>query len=182
MLDGVKLTPVGLNPSVWEENPLLNFVSRFSHTTNEIEQRKRAKFQSLEFAISECETCTINGSLHKYYNANNTNSNDLTFLNLLETINNLKLNFSIDPNTTLIRNLEIGVNIPLNYDPDIVIQSLISHKKRSFYPMDRDNEKIGFECSHDRYRIKIYNKSLQSKLQNNNLLRYEIKIKKTAKY
>jgi hypothetical protein len=182
MIDGVKCTCAGLHPDVWKQNKLLNFCSTYNHATGEIGQRASAKFQSINFTVSENGSSSINGSLHKYYNADNTNYNDFHFQLLSQALNSLNLNFSIDLNTAKINALEIGVNIELPFSPETIINSLICHKKRNFYPIDKDNEKLGLYCNHSEYVVKIYDKGKQDRglhfLKDIKLLRYEIKIKK----
>lgn len=185
MIDGVKSLCNGLNVGLWQNNPLLNFNLSVSEQTGELfTHRKEAKSKSLRFTALKSEksndyTCLINGSLHKYNNADGTNYNDFSFSQLCDTINSLELNYSIDAKTTNIQRLEVGVNIELDYSPEVILKNIICHKGKPFESINCRNRKMGVICEHTDYSIKIYNKSLQSGITDKHILRYEVKLNRS---
>jgi len=177
MIDGIKFTCAGLHPSVWIQNTLLDFGGRVSYKTGQSDLRQTANFQSMEFVVSENGSCSLHGSLHKYYNANDTNYNAFSFNNLTETLNNLNLNFSINPHNAEIHSIEIGVNINLDFKPKDVLNSLICHKNKPFNLICKNDKLLGKVCTYTDYEIKIYDTARKHKIKEN-ILRFELKIKR----
>lgn len=183
MIDGVKCSCNGLDASLWRGNALLDFGLCVSESTGELlSPRIEAKYQSLRFAISPSQggklACSLFGSLHKYHNANDTNYNAFTFIELSDTLGDLSRRFDIDLCTASIHSLEIGVNIPLDYHPAIILKNVICHKGKPFAPLDYRDTRLGLICDHTDYAIKLYDKGYQSKIEelDKYVLRVEIKL------
>lgn len=183
MIDGVKCSCVNLNADVWRNNPLLDFGLWVSETTGEtLTARRLAKADSLQFIISPTQTggfsCSITGSLHKFKNKNGMNWNDFTFSELCRTLDNLSTNFNIQLDTTFIHSIEIGVNMELDFNPYIILKSVICHKGKAFNYLDKKDKRLGLICEHTDYAIKLYDKGHQSKISERNkyVLRFEVKL------
>ncbi len=183
MIDGVKCSCVGLDANRWRDNPLLDFGLTVSENTGELlTGRREAKTRSMWFAMTPQRgggfACSIAGSLHKYKNGNDTNYNAFTFPELSDTLDDLSERFGIDLASALIHSLEVGVNIQLDYTPQIILKNVICHKGKAFDSIDRRNKKLGLICVHTDYSVKLYDKGYQNKIPELDkfVLRYEIKI------
>lgn len=183
MIDGVKCSCVGLDADLWRQNPLLDFGLCISESTGELLTLKReANARSLKFVISPHSngglSCSILGSLHKYKNNNGTNWNNFTFTELLDTLGSLQREFNIDLSKAQIHSIEMGVNIQLDYKPEIILRNVVCHKGKGFDSLDRKDRKLGLICVHTDYAIKLYDKGYQSKIAefDKYVFRYELKI------
>jgi len=121
---------------------------------------------------------SINGSLHKWHNKGYSNSDQFTFENVQKAVHNLCSLFSISPNKVLLHGLEIGVNISLPYSVKKLLKSIVAYKGKPFTQINKSNESKGFVCSLSEYHLKIYNKGNQGKTGAENLLRFEVSVKK----
>lgn len=166
MIDGIKTG--NINISIQKE---LDWTISVNEKTGEVKTIKTAECQGLLF-IDKGNRVYLKGSLHKYFNNGQHNYNDFAFNDLANTIDQLKTRFGIDPNTTLLENVEFGVNIELPFTPDRVINSLVLHKGE---PFNKFTKGRGVECNHAQYFIKVYNKGQQFNLKKN-LLRVEVKV------
>lgn len=181
MIDGVKCSCIGHDPDLWRQNPRLNFGLCVSESTGELlTQKREAKTRSLRFVIAPKSgglSCSIVGSLHKYKNNNDTNFNDFTFPELLATLDSLQNDFDINLSQTHIHSMEIGVNIQLDYSPEIILKNVVCHKGKPFDSLDRKDRKLGLICDHTDYAVKLYDKGHQSKIAElgKYVLRYEVK-------
>ncbi len=181
MIDGLKCSCVGLNVDLWKNNPYLNFEISVSESTGEIlTQRREAKVKNLCFVLSPTSgggfSCSFNGSLHKYSSIDSSNHDDFTYSNLTKALDNLTNDYSIELDHTSIHSLEVGVNIELDYSPEIVFKKAICHKGKPFDRLDSRNKRFGIKCTHTDYAIKLYDKGYQYKINGKYILRYEIKM------
>jgi hypothetical protein len=87
---------------------------------------------NLEFKLFPSGRIQISGSLHKYWNNGYHNYNAFNLNHVLEVIKDLEMKFGIDPFNMRLENLEFGVNISLTYNPNVLLDNLVSFKKRSF--------------------------------------------------
>jgi len=181
MIDGVKCSCVGVCSDLWQRNTLLDFGIWVSEATGEVRtKRKVAKFQSLQFIISDNGACSIAGSLHKFHNGNDTNYNDFTFADLCQTLQSLNRHFGIELPTAQIHSIEIGVNLELNYKPEIILRNIICHKNKTFNNLNGKDIRCGVVCEYDEYAIKFYDKGHQNRISEKGkyILRYEIRLHK----
>ena len=118
MVDYISSEIKGITPGVLEQNPLLEFQCRLNKKTGEIDDFfSNAYYKGLEFQILRPTTkrtktkILLKGSLHKYWNNGAHNFNDFDLNSLNEVLQDLKNNFGIKPENTVLRALEIGVNI-----------------------------------------------------------------------
>lgn len=181
MIDGLKCSCVGLNVDLWKNNPYLNFELSVSESTGEIlTQRREAKVKNLCFVLSPTSgggfSCSFNGSLHKYSSIDGSNHDDFIYSDLTKILDNLTNDYSIELNHTSIHSLEVGVNIELDYSPEIVFKKAICHKGKPFERLDSRNKRFGIKCTHTDYAIKLYDKGYQYKINGKYILRYEIKM------
>lgn len=179
MIDGVKLSCVGLNADLWRNSPLLDFGISVSESTGEVlNQRREAKYRDMRFILSPCIrggfSCFMSGSLHKY--AKGDNYSDFSYSDLSDTLDNITENHFLALENTNIHGMEIGVNIELPYSPEIVFKKAVCHQRKPFEHMNSKDKRIGVACTHTDYAIKLYDKGYQCKIENKYILRYEVKV------
>ena len=173
MIDGVKCVCGGVTPAMWNTVAPLDFGISVSETTGELLCSKReAKRDGLTFRTNG-GCCQLFGSLHTFKNGGGTNADNFTFNDLQRVLNALQTVYKVDLDKTLIQHLEIGVNIPLEYSPEIPIKAAISHRGRSFTPLyDRKRHRVGKVCERLDYTLKLYDKGKQDGT-GANILRFE---------
>lgn len=182
MIDGVKCSCIGLNADLWRNNPLLDFGLCVSETTGELlTERREAQMCSMHFVLTPARgngfSCSFHGSLHKYKNGDGTNHDTYTFTELSETLDGLVRDYGIDLSTTAIHGMEVGINIPLEFKPEIILKNVICHKGKPFDSLISNKRKLGLICVYTDYSIKLYDKGHQSKIEglDKYVLRYEVK-------
>ena len=171
MIDGVKIVCNGVTPADWITAPGLDFGLFISETPGKILSKyKEAEKNGLRFRIYQNSgVCAVTGSLHRFHNAGRDNSDLFGFSALCATIDTLQTQYKINPAAATISRLEIGINIPLDYAPEIIIKSAICYKGRHFAEMldNHSRRKIGRIWELSAYSVKLYDKG-------NNILRFEI--------
>jgi hypothetical protein len=161
-------------------NNLLELEGKWNMLTGEImPYPQKGHDLNLEVSIT-LNAARISGSIHKYNNllVGNANQNydDFNFCEVQEVILGLIEKYNIQKDTKL-TNLEFGFNLAVSKDPKIIIDSNLlmnnykAHNKHLKFSGTGDYKE--FQLTD--YRIKVYNKSKQYKL-NTNILRVEIKI------
>lgn len=115
----------------------------------------------------------VQGSIHKFWDSHNhsiftIDETQKAFARLFEIL-------GVNPANAKVLQLEYGVNINTEFNPNLFIDRLICFKSKPFEGMG-NYEKIGKVCYQKEYDLKIYNKGKQYKLKSN-VLRIEKKIK-----
>jgi hypothetical protein len=173
MFDGFKILNLCTGASITQNSILQDF-----WTSNvKIEGGEVLKEWAVYFGIAfnvKYDIPRLTGSLHKYFNNGEHNANDFTFTDLLAVIDDLKTKFNIDPETSLLNNVEFGVNVIVPFEVNSLLDCLISYQNQ---PFNREVErgKVYYQCKKTEHIVKIYNKGLQYK-RAENILRFEIKI------
>lgn len=122
----------------------------------------------------------ISGSIHKYFD-NGYNWTDFSRLCLYDTLCEFCGEFEIDPKAAQIHCMEFGVNIEVPFDPSYFIKRILNYKSGKIELINGKAEiRDGISINFTQYKLKIYNKSKQNKLEKN-LLRFEVKIGKMQK-
>lgn len=163
-----------------EKQGLMELTNKLSVLTGEVvEYPKKGNDSNLQININ-LKSTTIIGSLHKYKNLvwdnGDQNYDDFNYCHIQEIIRGLIKKYDIEKDTVL-TNLEFGFNLAVSKDPKTIIDSNVLMNN-----FKAPNKNLKFSGSGDYkefqltdYRIKIYNKSKQYKL-NENILRVELKI------
>jgi hypothetical protein len=136
---------------------------------------QKAKYKSLVIKMNPSGRVEIRGSLHKYFNDGKHNYDDFTIQNVNEVIALLKAEFGMNPNNTIVDNLEFGVNIKTHFNPKDFLNALIRFKSKQFSIMKTIGQGDGRECYSNQYGVKIYDKGFQNFLDYY-ILRIEKKI------
>lgn len=183
MIDGIKIKCIGTKPHDWECNELLKFASSVDTTTGEILAKNRIAFyRGLSFhlipsTVSDNTHCIIKGSLATYYNKGVNNAFDYDFTMLCNTIKELENLFNIDLNRAEIQAFEFGANISPTQSTKLIINGLRAYQSDNFTGLKMDNVFNGKQIHRQEYIFKIYDKGLQTKSPDTNLLRIEYAIK-----
>src|SRR5687768_17317910 len=74
----------------------------------------------------------VNGSFHKFYNCGEHNTDQFTFLKLVQSIDSFTDIFGIKAEKCFLHGLEIGVNITLPYPPLKILKNAVCFRSRPF--------------------------------------------------
>jgi hypothetical protein len=118
-----------------------------------------------------------NGSLPMWHNCGINNAYNFTFINLIDSIDSVTSALTISPSNCYLHGLEIGVNIPLPYSPNRILQNAICYKGRPFTQINTRQYSKGINASLTDYNVKLYSKTAQSNT-GTNILRLEVHLHK----
>jgi hypothetical protein len=177
MLCGIKLKLDSRAISELADNSNLEFKSLLNRQTGEVDSCKIWSEDGITIFIKSSGYGHIKGSLHKYKNADLNNYDDFNWEQVDATTHRLSERLKLNVKALPLLNLEWGLNILLNFNPDQLLSGLVRHRGAPFekmyvYPGNH------FVANHDDYGIKIYNKASQNKLESN-LLRFELSSNKS---
>ena len=186
MVDYISGEIKGITPGVLEQNPLLEFQCRLNKKTGEIDDFfSNAYYKGLEFQIlrpTPKRTKTkilLKGSLHKYWNNGAHNFNDFDLNSLNEVLQDLKNNFGIKPENTVLRALEIGVNITPPTKTKGLLNQCVMHKRERFKWVATKDEGNYIQAQYQRHILKVYDKRTHYKNKgfkiDKEILRIEVK-------
>jgi hypothetical protein len=153
----------------------------YEATAKPVDEVKTAEIRGLHIALKPSiigSNFLIKGSIHKWHNSGEDNSNQFTFKDVQIAVSSLSYVFDIEPEKIELHGLEIGTNIKLPYPVLRLLNSLVCYKGKVFTPINERNLRMGFVCCLTDYEIKIYDKGKQAGTPNENLLRLEIKVRK----
>lgn len=162
MIDGLTLI---VNPEIMRNSDILEFIDKGN--------KQVAKYQGLTIDLYSNQ-CYVRGSIHKYRNKGIHNADDFTLSSFIKTLQNLTKDLNINEETTLFQRVEIGVNIDLDIDINTFLSYVLFYKRKTFVPLD----KLGLICKNNQFDIKLYNKRLKGQKDK---LRVEVAIKHKAK-
>lgn len=158
-------------------NEYLHFDIKVNKDTGEI-LHYEAGYNNIKFKIfPSVGRVQMSGSIHKYWNSGMHNYNDFNVRDITDVLKDLQEKFGIDPKEMRLENIEFGVNVITPYNPNVFLDHLVVFKNHPFDRMRVYGSGKGKVAELSQYIIKIYNKTLQYGLMNN-VLRYEIKVKK----
>ena len=179
MFDGLKIKCN--NTPTWEQGGRLHFVLSVVEQTGEILNIKEAKHNGLTFRIVKrggVETYLCLGSIHRYKNGGGLNNDSFTYSDVARVLEELSRDFGVDLHKTKILHLEFGVNLTLNFKPQRIINSAISHRNTPFVALSRRCVDYGVICSHEDYEIKLYDKAYRQKTKQGYVLRVELRTRR----
>ncbi|UMB60260.1 hypothetical protein MHL31_14390 [Lutibacter sp. A80] len=170
----------------------LPFKFEVVESTGEYSTKKVAEYHFCKITIYESDTVVFTGSIHKLYNSlkgikapnykkenyKGFNGNQFTINNILEVKEHLQNLFNCKPQQMLFQNIEFGTNATTLFNPNIYLKGLLYHINKPFE--FRFNGTYA-QAEHQRYRLKIYNKSIQYGM-NEFTLRVELKINKYEEF
>jgi hypothetical protein len=180
MYDFVKVYVEKVSTSDLLKNDCLEFKSQFSRSTGEIEPWQIADYKNLRIKVSPTQKVYFSGSVHKYFNGGEHNSNDYSFSNYRHTLEMLSDELGIDSKRCWIQNLETGVNLrDLSSPTSTILDSCIMTKRKRFKDQVLDNGNYRI-AKLSQYSLKAYDKALQYNLSEE-VFRWEIKNNKAQR-
>ncbi|MDO6605292.1 hypothetical protein [Arenibacter palladensis] len=192
MIDYFKIEVLNPDLNYIENQSGLEFDSLLNHTTGEISGRKIAKHHFCKITIYESGAVYFSGSVHKLWNSLNGvkgpnqnnlgqngrrgfNGNQFSLVEFYKIREYLESLFNCNASQMVIKNIEFGVNIKTLFDPDLYIKGLLYHIGVPFEFRYRGSYA---QAVHQRFILKIYNKSKQYGLKDHTI-RIELKVVKT---
>lgn len=185
MIDGVKIECTGTDHNEWYKVDELDFAIKVSKRTGEVlDHTSIAQYRGLLFKIIPSNEHPgvyhpyVSGSLHKYANSGNNNANGFYFYELVNTIGELQEKYHIDPNNAQLRNVEFGVNIHLQVKAKKFLKSVICMPDKAFEKLNIEKVELGHILVRTEYDVKIYDEGKQANIDDEHLIRLEVKVKK----
>lgn len=190
MIDYVKILLKGVDVPRLLSIDCLEFVSELSKKTGEISTKSVAKYHHCKITIYDSGIVLFTGSIHKLWNsingikANNYkglkdykgfNGNQFRMDDIIYVRDHLEKLFDCESNSMVFQNIELGVNTTPGFNPQLYLKGLLYHRGEI---IETRYKRHYAEVEHQRYRLKIYNKSNQYSILEHTL-RIELHIKKT---
>ena len=116
-------------------------------------------------------------SFHKYWDIDDRNFSDFGISELTYVLEDLTYRFGYNPYTSILQNIEYGVNITLPFPVTDLLDSILLYKGKGYTNDDYGGKGYMIRFKFDQYEIKIYDKGKQYRLKEN-IIRFEIKVKK----
>lgn len=133
---------------------------------------ERANYKGL-IITRDSLSCSVRGSLHKYFNDGKHNYNNYTLSDFIKTISDLESTLNINAEAIRIGRIETGVNLDIDMDVDEFIGSVIL-----FNNMIPVSTSQGVVFQFREYDVKLYKKELKG---HKDKLRIEIACKHKSK-
>ena len=179
-LDYVKCEIIGISKEHFKQFKNLIFTYVFDKNTKDVIKYEYCEYKNLKIKVYD-NRIEFSGSLHKYYNSGIHNYNDFNINSFNDVLNDLKSDFGLLPENLWINQLEYGVSINPVVKSDLIINNLLLHKKCDFENVINSRFGNYKQVKHNKYILKIYNKSKQYK-QVDEILRIEIKQTNWSEY
>lgn len=190
MIDYVKILFNCIDVTRLYNLPFLDFTSIVNLKTGEESIKKTVNYHFCKITIYESGVVLFSGSIHKFYNSlkgvkapnykeqtqyKGFNGNQFNINNIYEVRTYLEKLFDCDSRQMTFQNIEFGVNTNPLFISQLFIRGLLYQKGKLF-----EYKYNGYyaQVEHQRYLLKIYNKSNQYKMVEETL-RVELKIVKT---
>jgi hypothetical protein len=175
VIDFTKVLLIDYNPTLLLEHPLLDFHTTFCNKTSEILIQK-STYKNLNFYIYPSGRIILEGSLHKFKNNGEHNSNSFHHFELVAVLLELQDQFTLDLSKCKIQNLEFGVNLIMPFPCSDILQNLLFSNSRVISDHSVDSG-ILRKVKNQRNELKFYDKGAHINPDNtdSNLLRFEKK-------
>lgn len=190
LIDYVKILIKDIDTKGLEKE--LEFYRGVCLDTSECKNKQVAEYHFCKITIFDSGVVLFSGSIHKLWNSINGclapnyiqnkanykgyNGNLFTLKDITKVMQHLQDLFDCEPQQMIFKNIELGINVELNFSPNIFLKGLLYHKGEIFE--SRYNRNF-YQAWHQQYIIKIYNKGKQYQMTNN-VLRFEIKYLKMS--
>lgn len=188
-VDFIKCEIININPTVFFNNPILNFTRSVNTNTGETKKTEPyylAEYKNIKIKIYDNHKMYFAGSLHKLYNDGLHNYNDFTLDRYNHVIGILKNDFGVYPTNLRIQVLEYGVNILPPVKTNEILRYCHLHKKVFLIDKLQTVDGRYKEAKHDKYILKLYNKAQQYRNKKykipNEIFRLEVKQTNWSEY
>ena len=136
-----------------------DFMISVNNETGETDNKKEGEYFGMQIIKYASGRVMVKGSIHKFFNRTDFNGNDFDMINFSSVLQDLETELGLKPEYCRLENIEIGVNIQLSFDPNMILQNLLFHRSVEF------NKTISgsfyYQSVKTEYIIKIYNKTAQ---------------------
>lgn len=187
MIDYVKILVEYANVERLLQLPELDFKNEVSESTGELSTKRIADYHYCKVIIYDSGLVLFSGSIHKMYNSlqdviapkpagRGFNGNQFTLSNIVEVRQHLMELLGCDPSQMVFQNIELGINTTPGFKPTQYIKGLLYHIGKPFDSLHNNNYA---QARHQRYILKIYNKSNQYGMRCH-VLRVEVKLLKAV--
>ncbi len=184
MIDFIK-TDILTTAEYLYSNPNLTFGLNINDKTGEVIKDRYgyitrvANFGQLQIKITkkietEYTKIELSGSIHKH-NKQGANFEDFTFVDVVNTINQVCDLLKLPPNKFVIKHIEYGVNIKPTHSATNILNSIVAYKGKRYEIREYKGTGYMKRFCLSQYDVKIYDKSKQYSLASN-LLRFELKV------
>ena len=184
MIDFLKLNVSYLSESKLINNTLIEWQRPVNPNTAEIKYPIEGKYFNMDIIINPIRK-EISGSIHKLRNeiktSQNQNFDDFSTMDIESMIRHLINKFDLVPETTIVENLEIGLNIITTKEPErilnenLIVWDCMTPSKNNTY--NGKGKYLEYEKS--QFYFKIYDKGKQYD-RPENILRIECKIMRNS--
>jgi hypothetical protein len=190
MIDYTKILLKNIDLSRLKNLSILDFNIVVSEKTGELSDKRIANYHFCKITVYDSGIVLFTGSIHKMWNSLNDikapnfnskkedkgfNGNQFTINDIFEVRRHLQELFNCDNDQMVFQNIEFGFNITTLFDPQIFIRGLLYHYGILF---EFRFNRFYAQVIHERYLLKIYNKSNQYGMKNHTI-RIELKVIKT---
>ena len=139
------------------------------------ENRHEAKYKGMIVTLYP-DRCYVRGSIHKYKNNGEHNSDDFFLSDFVWALGDLAASLNFNPEITTFCNLEFGVNIELPFDARTFIDSIVYCNGG-----DYSNNEKGITINFCEWDAKFYLKEKRRENDGKPLLRCEISVNTTRR-
>lgn len=194
VIDYLKIAIRNADINYLKAHDFLNFNRVVSETTGEYQKYVVAKHHFCKIKMYDSGFVQFSGSIHKMWNAiqgikapnydkltkrqkisyKGYNGNQFTINDIIEARNYLQFILCCKPHEMILQNIEFGVNTTLDFHPNQFIKGLLYHNGTMF---ENKFKRHFAHVLHDRYILKLYNKSSQYGMPTHSL-RVELHYKK----
>lgn len=138
-----------------------DFIISVNNETGETDNKKEGEYFGMKIIKYASGRVMVKGSIHKFFNRTDFNGNDFDMKNFSSALQDLEMELGLNHKYCRLENIEIGINIQLPFDPNVILQNLLFHRSVEF------NKTISgsfyYQSAKTEYIIKIYNKTAQYK-------------------
>ena len=183
MLDFIKASTQVFDSSYILGNEKLGMSGNYKTATGEISNEYnrdifKGEYKGLKIKLikrkEDSDRLIIQGSIHKFCNRGRHNYDDFSINDINSVIDDLCSELKIKSNLIHIHNLEIGVNVQVKPNSNFILLGLMDHKKSPFEKISIRSS-MYFQAVHANYLIKAYDKGKQYNLNQQDLIRFELK-------
>jgi len=189
MIDYIKILITDINLEQLKNSNDLTFNESSSMIKGKRVSKRVAKYHHCKIIIYDSGTVMFSGSIHKLYNSlykivapnykktvkqqkyKGYNGTQFTLANILEVRTHLTKLFKCEPQQMKFQNIEFGINSQPDINPQIFIKGLLYQRGKKF---EFKYSNCYAQVKHQKYILKIYNKSNQYGMSKHTL-RIEIK-------
>lgn len=183
LIDYVKISLSNIDVTRLLLLPCLDFKTTVSKHTGELGTKEVAEYHHCKITLYNSGVLLFTGSIHKLYNSLHSikapnylnglktvdkgyNGTQFTLSNIIEIRTHLTTLFDCKPQQMKFQNIEFGINAEVSFNPRIFIKGLLYQMGKKFVSKHNENY---WQTMHQRYRLKIYNKSGQYGMKKNTL-------------